>query len=210
MRKEHVVAILVFGTIWGASEAILGGALYRAGVPHASIPLGVIAFAILTVARAYLPAAGASTLIACCAMCYKFLNAPFFACHLLGVVALGMGHDVMWSATRGRRDAWWMKALVGVGGTYLGFALFAVPITYVFRYPHWAVAGLPKVLRHVFVSGSLAALFSAAAVPAAAWLAVRLKAKRPVLVELRPTLVTGGLSLLVAGLWVLSACVAFS
>jgi len=209
MKKEHVVAILVFGTVWGAAEAILGGALFRARIHNASIPLAVIAFAVLTVARVSLPRPGVSILIACCALLYQFLNAPFFACHLLGVVALGVGHDLMWRVTRVRDGGPVAKALGGVAAAYLGFALFAFPVTYLFRHPHWVGPGLAKVLRHVFLSGSIAAACCLVVVPAAAWAGAAFKARRPVLVEFRPTLANGAVSLIVVALWGLSALVTF-
>jgi hypothetical protein len=33
-------------------------------------------------------------------------------------------------------------------------------MTYIIRYPYWVEAGLPKVLDHVFINGSLAAILS--------------------------------------------------
>ena len=91
MRKQTVLLILFFGSLWGVVEAGLGEVLHRTETPHAAVPLGMAAFLILTVARVYCPTAGSSTLIASCAMLFKFTNAPFFGCHLLGIVSLGGG-----------------------------------------------------------------------------------------------------------------------
>jgi len=164
-RKDHVLAILLFSGLWGLSEAALGGWLYAhaRGFP-ASIVLAVVAFAILTVARVHVPVPGTSAAIGALAMLYKFFNEPFFACHLLAIFLLGAAYDVACSATRGR-----LRPLVGAGGTWLGFALFAVLMTYVFRYQWWAQPGLPKALRHVLVNGSIAAACNAAVVPLADW-----------------------------------------
>ncbi len=74
MRKQYVLGVLFFAGVWGISEAVLGGALYAAGVPHASVLLTVVALAVLTLARSYFPLRGTGTLIAACAMLYKFLN----------------------------------------------------------------------------------------------------------------------------------------
>ena len=83
MKKEYILGILFFGSLWGFSEAVLGGLLYHFDVPYSSVFLTIIGFCILTVAVVYLPKTGISSAIAAIAMLYKFLNTPFFACHLL-------------------------------------------------------------------------------------------------------------------------------
>jgi len=213
-RGRLVLFVLFFGSVWGAVEAILGGALHRAQVPQAAVSLTIIAFAILTFARIYCPQPGSSTLIASCAMLFKFVNAPFWGCHLLGIFLLGAafdlvllatGHDLLSSRQRIVRNA-----LFGVVTTYLGFALFAVLITYVFRYDYWAREGLPRVLNHIFVGGTMAALGSAIAVPCAARLAEVLKASRFAPLEFPSRLATGGISLLMLVLWGLAVTISFS
>jgi len=171
MKKEYFLAILFFGGLWGISEAVLGDALYSANVPYASVPLTVIGFAVMTIGRVYFPQKGTATLIAACAMLYKFLNVPFFACHLLGILLTGLCYDLFFNAFEIRRR--WLSA---VAATYLSFALFALMITYVFRYEHWVQAGFAAVLRHVGVSGSIAAFGCAILVPASFHLGERVKA----------------------------------
>jgi len=97
MKKEHILGILFFGGLWGISEAVLGSALYRAGVLYASVPLTIIGFIVMTIAKVYFPQKGTATLIAACAMLYKFLNVPFFACHLLGTLLMGICYDLFFS-----------------------------------------------------------------------------------------------------------------
>jgi len=94
MKKEHILGILFFGGLWGISEAVLGDALYSGNIPFASVPLTIIGFVLMAAARVYFPQIGTVTLVAGCAMLYKFLNAPFFACHLLGILLTGMCYDL--------------------------------------------------------------------------------------------------------------------
>src|SRR3990172_11874219 len=117
-KKEWILAMLFFSSLWGISEAALGGALYRANVPHASVVLSVIGFVVLTFAWVYFPRAGTGTVIAACAMLFKFLNVPFFACHLLGIFLMGVSYDVFFGVFRTRSR--WLSALAA---TYLGYAL---------------------------------------------------------------------------------------
>jgi len=160
MKKEYILGILFFSGIWGAFEVILGGFLYSRAIAHASAPLTVIGFAILTIACIYLPQKGQATFIGLIAMFYKFLNTPFFACHLLGIFLLGLSYDLVFNFSKIKS-----KAICAVLSTYLGYILFALSITYIFRYPHWLNAGLPKIIRYVGLSGSLAACLNLVIVP---------------------------------------------
>lgn len=169
MKKETLLGVFLFSGLWGLSEAVLGGWLYRTERGQvACVVLAVVAMAVLTVARVSIPRAGSSTAIAALAMLYKFLNSPFFACHLLAIFLLGAAFDVVFSLARGR-----YKPLIGAAATVAGFAAFALIITYLVRYSHWTAGGWPKVARYVFLNGTIAAACNAVVVPLAHALARR-------------------------------------
>ena len=170
MKKEYVVAILFFSGIWGVSESLLGGALYAANIPYASVSLTVIAFIVLAFANVYLPQKGTATLIAAFAMLYKFMNTPFFACHFLGIVLTGLCFDVFFSVFKLKS-----KSFSAAGAAYLSYITFALMITYLFRYEYWAQAGLPKVISYIALGGTAAALCCAAVVPLSFRLAQKLR-----------------------------------
>ena len=198
MKKEHILGILFFSALWGLSEAKLGGLLYIAGLQdYAAIPLTAVALVILTIARAYLPQLGTATLIAACAMLYKFLNTPFFACHFLGILLTGICYDLVFGVFRIKS-----RALSAVAAVYMSYALFAVLITYIFRYDYWVQTGLGKVLHHIGVSGTLTAVVCAALVPLSFRLGERLKAGLASPFDLRIQWAPGSISLVTAGLWV--------
>ena len=197
MKREHILAILFFSGLWGISEAVLGDALYRADVPYASVPLTVIAFIVMSFARVYFPQKGTATIIAACAMLYKFLNAPFFACHLLGILLTGVCYDLFFSVFAVRN-----RSLSAAAATYLSYALFALMITYAFRYDYWVQAGFAGVLRHIGISGSIAALGCAVLVPLSFRLAEQLKANFATPFRLRLQLAPGSVSAVTIGLWV--------
>ena len=167
MKQRHLLVILLCGGAWGLSEALLGDWMFDAGMKLAApVVLAVIAFAILTVARIHAPLVGSSAAIGALAMVFKFFNSPFFACHLLAIFLLGAAYDVVFSLARGRA-----RPVAAAAATYLGFALFAVTITYVVRYQYWNTA---KVLQYVGVLATIAAACNAAAVPLSHWLTRRL------------------------------------
>jgi len=203
-RPDYFLGILFFSGLWGISEAVLGDALYRADVPFASVSLTVIGFIILTFACVYFPQKGTAILIATCAMLYKFLNEPFFACHLLGILLMGLCYDLLFNVFKIKKD-FFSSALV----TYLSYASFALLITYIFRYGSWPQAGFAKVLRHVGISGSMAALGCAVLLPLSFHLAQRCKANFAAPFNMRLRLTSGGVSALTIGLWVFGVAMYF-
>ncbi len=198
MRRQYILGVLFFGGVWGISEATLGNALYSAHVPHASVPLTAIGFVILTLARACFPQPGTATLIASFALLYKFLNAPFFACHLLGIVLMGVCFDVFFNVFR-IRAAWLAAGLA----TYANYAAFALMITYVARYDHWVQGGFGKIVEHVGVEGSMAAIACAVLVPLTLRYGEKFKTIIPAPFAWRAAWAPGAIMVLTAGLWVL-------
>jgi len=199
MKKEHILGVLFFGGLWGVSEAVLGDALYRAGMPYASVPLTIIGFIVMSIAKVYFPQKGTASLIAASAMLYKFLNVPFFACHLLGILLTGLCYDLFFSVFKIKS-----RSLSAAAATYLSYALFGLMITYVFRYEHWVQGGFNEVLRHIAISGSIAALGCAVVVPSSFRLGEWLKANFVSTFNLRLQLVSGGVLAATIGLWVFS------
>ena len=204
MKKEYILGILFFSGLWGISEAVLGDALYRADVPYASVPLTIIGFVVLTFARVYLPQKGTAALIGVCAMLYKFLNEPFFACHLLGIALLGVCYEVFFSTSILRS-----RSLRAGAAVYLGYASFAVMITYVFRYDYWVQGGFGKVLSYVGIGGSIAALGCAVFVPLGFRLAEQLKARFGASFGLRLRPAAVGVPVVTTGLWIFSVVAFF-
>ena len=197
MKKELIVGILFFSGLWGVSEAVLGEALYKADVAHASVVLTVIALIVLTFANVYFPQKGTATAIAACAMLYKFLNAPFFACHLLGIFLVGLCYDTALNVAKIKN-----RVISAIATVYVSYALFALMMTYVARYEYWVQGGLGKVLSHVGVSGTIAAVACAVVVPLSGRIAEGLKQSSAMPFGLRWRLVPGGVSLLTVGLWI--------
>lgn len=199
MKKDYLLGILFFGSLWGVCEASLGGFLYSIPSLSASIPLTIIAFMILTIAKIYFPFRWSATFIGSIAMLYKFLNTPFFACHILGIFLLGLSYDLVLNFLKIKS-----KAVAGLVATYLGYILFALTITYIFRYHYWIQGGVPKILRYVGISGSLAALGNFAAVPLSFHFGQLLKKGTINPFEFKSRIATSGVSFVTLVLWCLA------
>lgn len=202
MKREHILGILFFGGLWGISEAVLGNVLYSAKVPHSSVPLTVIGFVVMTIAFVYFPQKGTATFIAACAMLYKFLNVPFFACHLLGILMTGLYYDLFFSILKLKN-----RSISAAAAVYLSYASFAVMITYIFRYQHWVQAGFGKVLRYVGISGSMTAIACAILVPISFRLGEKLKSQVTMQFNLRPRLLPSSILAATIGLWIFGIAV---
>ena len=158
--------LLFFGSLWGISEVAAGGVLYNNDVPHSSIILTTWALLMLAFARGIVNKPGTSTVIGAVATLFKLVNAAPFICHLAGIFALGVAFDVVFSLIQKKEvKISWKTSLTGIVSAYGGYALFALFITYIIRYSFWVEEGFPKVIDHIFVSGSLAALAAAVIVP---------------------------------------------
>ena len=204
MKKEYVLGILFFSGLWGVSEAFLGDALYTANVSYASVPLTVVAFIVLSFARACFPQKGTATLIAALAMLYKFLDTPFFACHLLGIVLMGICFDLIFGTLRIKN-----RSLAALLTVYLSYGSFALAITYVLRYEFWRQAGITKVLTHIGIDGSIAAVVCAVLVPLSFRLAERLRASLASEISLSGRFAAGSVSAAAIGLWVFGVATFF-
>ena len=202
MKKEYILGILFFSGLWGISEAGLGGVLYKAEIAHASVILTVIGLVILTFANVYFPRKGTATAIAGLAMLYKFLNAPFFACHLLGIFLTGLCYDLFLNVFKIRN-----RSVSAAATVYTSYTLFALMITYLARYEHWVQGGFGKVLNHIGVGGTIAALLCAILVPLSYRAAERLKISSPMPFVYRRQLLPGSVLFATAGLWVFGLAV---
>jgi hypothetical protein len=164
-RKAWVL-VLMFGSLWGFSEVFAGEFLYAHGIPRASVWLTAFALFILGFSRGLVNRPGSSSLIGATAALFKLANAAPFWCHLLGIFFIGLVFDLgatAWMKKGERRNL--PAALTGVVTAYGGYALFAFTITYVARFEPWVNGGLSKIIEHIFIGGSLAAVTGLLLVP---------------------------------------------
>jgi len=197
-RPWQLVWLLFFASLWGLSEVVAGEGLYALNVPYASIFLTVWALVILSLGRRFLNKPGSSTLIGCVAALYRMVNAAPFFCHIWGIVFIAIAFDLASSLLMKEGRKFFLRSsLTGITSAYLGNALFALVMTWILRNEYWIAAGLPKVLDHIFISGSLVAVAASGVVPLGHWLGRKVDG----LPSLRTRWVYSTLTLLVLGLW---------
>lgn len=162
---RHAVWLLFFGALWGMNEVVAGGIYYSEDRAQGSLWLVAFALFVLASARAVLPYPGTSTALGAVVALFKLVNGDPFFCHLLGIFCMGLAFDLVATLVlkegRARIPRIFRAGLAGLFSVYLGHGLFALLITYVFRYEFWVSEGISKVLHHAFVAGSLAGLAAA-------------------------------------------------
>jgi len=176
-KHKPFVWLLLFGSLWGMSEVVLGGLFDEIIVAFPSVWLNAWALFVLAIARGMLNKPGSSAALGVIAAVFKLANTTPFYCHLLGILLVGAVFDL--AATlllKQNKKLDYRAYLCGFVSAYGGYALFALLITYIIGYGYWVSGGLPKVLHHIFVSGSLAALIAVAVVPFGYWVGLKGKA----------------------------------
>lgn len=167
MKKfKPIMWLFLFGSIWGINEVFLGEILYLNEVAQSSVILTVIALFILAVSRGMINQPGSSTLIGAFAVLFRLANTAPSYCHLLGIFLLGATFDLfssLWLKNEEKSPTKW--GLMGAANAFVNNAIFALMITYIFRYEYWVVGGMAKVSDHIFISGSISALLAAFLVP---------------------------------------------
>lgn len=184
---------------------LLGGEIFgRANVAYSSVWLNMLALFTLAVTRGIVNKPGSSTLLGAIAVTFKLVNTAPFYCHLLGIFLMGMSFDMVSTLLiKKDRKVSYSHSLVGGLSAYGGYALFALIITYVIRYEFWVAEGLSRVLHHIFVSGSVAAVVALGIVPFGYWCGL----KTGTLDQVHPSLALRGALALSVFLWVLGQIV---
>ncbi len=163
---KNLFLILFFSAAWGLNEVIAGKALYAHETARVSVWLVAWAVLVLACARAVFNRPGTSFLIASVAVLFRAVNTSPFFCHLLGMILLGAAFDAA-ATFLIRRDekAVFRLCAVGASTVWAAHALFGVTL-YMFEYGAWAgPSGLSKLVDHVFINGSLAALTASVCAP---------------------------------------------
>jgi hypothetical protein len=167
MKKfKPIMWLFLFGSIWGINELFLGDILYRNDVQNSSVILTVMALFVLAIARGLINKPGSSALIGIFAVLFRLVNTAPSYCHLLGIFLLGATFDVFSSLLIKNKEHAPLKwGATGMLSAFGNNALFALLITYVFRYEYWIMGGFSKIFRHIFISGSIVAVLAALLVP---------------------------------------------
>jgi hypothetical protein len=99
MNKLKLLAgILVFGSLWGFSEVIIGSSIQDAGLPTGAIMTGVFVLSFLVLSRMIYRQPGMQVGMGLVAGGLRLFN-PFVGCHLCSAIAImaeGLIFEIIW------------------------------------------------------------------------------------------------------------------
>lgn len=160
-KKKLVLAIILFGSIWGGLEA-LGIRLMRGmeGFPSSAI-LAFVAILILSASRILMRHVGTTLACGVVAAGFKALCLPsIYFCQVSAVFVTGAVMELAFTvAERRNLSGWFFWGLVGLIASYVNYVAFALVNTYMLRNIFW-LERIHRMEYYVLVAGTFAAILS--------------------------------------------------
>ncbi|MFW6121550.1 MAG: hypothetical protein ACOC80_11725 [Petrotogales bacterium] len=176
MEKMKLLAgIILFGSLWGFSECIIGTSLHDAGLPAGAIMTGVFALGLMIMSRMLYKKHGMQFGMGIVAGTLRLFN-PFggcFICSAIAIMAEGMMFEILWykiSLDFKELDTLTMKSSIGIVSSYciyvVGYIVTQI-LTPVFSSAGFYIQNLIVFIPQILASGLLAALMGGIIVPVA-------------------------------------------
>ena len=161
-KKKLILGILVFGSIWGGTEALIVANMAAVGevIPRAAV-LAFSALLILTFARYVMPTRGSTLLIGLVAAGAKILGLQtLFGCQLPGLLGQAVVLEVAFTLAQrySLMERPLSMGIVVLASGYVNSLLFSFSQAYVFQNSWWLDRGTGGLLEWSFGVGSIAAL----------------------------------------------------
>jgi len=175
MNKMKIFAgILLFGSLWGFSESIIGSALSELGLPAGAIMTGFFALTFLVFSRMFYKQPGMQLGMGVIAGALRLFN-PFASCHLcsaLAIMAEGAIFEIIWykiSFDLNELKTITMQVSMGILTSYIvyvfGFIVTQI-LTPIISGPGFYLENLIALMPNIFSSGLLPALIGGGILPA--------------------------------------------
>lgn len=155
---KFLAGILVFGSIWGFSECIIGPLFSDAGLPSGMIMTGFFALVFMTMSRRLYPQYGMQAGMGLVAGSLRMIN-PFGGCHLcsaLAIMAEGIIFELIFYSTTTidleNLNTWTNKISLGIFSAYVvyvgGYIVTQIltPLTFGQFYISNLIAMMPQYL----------------------------------------------------------------
>jgi hypothetical protein len=158
--KKNVLLVLLFGTLIGLNETLIGSF----HIPYRSVFLSSIALALLSIARIKIPQTGSSLLIILIAILFKLNNVGLHNCTtnalLCGpsaLLSLGIGFELFAALFLSKTSIKYLNIILTcILTSIVGFSLFGILNAYILK--AWDT---PMLLNYIFVKATFTAIVSA-------------------------------------------------
>jgi hypothetical protein len=166
--------MLLFGSLWGFSECIIGSTLSDIGAPSGAIMTGFFALTFLVISRIIYRQPGMQLGMGVIAGTLRLFN-PFVGCHIcsaLAIMAEGAIFEILWyniSFDLSELKTITTQVSIGILTSYIvyvgGFTLTQI-LTPIISGPGFYFENLIAIMPNIFSSGLLPALIGGAVLPA--------------------------------------------
>ncbi|MDH7507602.1 MAG: hypothetical protein QHH15_07475 [Candidatus Thermoplasmatota archaeon] len=172
-KKKLFAGILLFGSLWGFSESIIGSALSDFGLPSGAIMTSLFALSFLVVSRIYYKQPGMQLGMGIIAGTLKLFN-PFTGCHLcsaLAIVSEAAIFEILWykiSFDLKELKTITMQISTGILTSYIVFVggyIVTQILTPIISGLGFYLENLIVLLPNIFSDGLLPALIGGAVLP---------------------------------------------
>jgi hypothetical protein len=173
-NRKFIAGIILFGSLWGFAECIIGSLLRDVNLPAGAIMTGVFAIGLMTMSRTTFRQPGMQTGIGLVAGALRFFN-PFggcFICSAIAIMAEGLLFDLIWtgfSLDREKQPSLTIQASFGITTAYLvyvGGYIVTQILTPLFSSAGFYLENLLVFIPQILASGLLAALIGSVVTPA--------------------------------------------
>lgn len=172
--RKFIAGIIVFGSLWGFAECIIGSLLRDVNLPAGAIMTGVFAIGFMALSRTTFRQPGMQTGIGLVAGSLRFFN-PFggcFICSAIAIMAEGLLFDLIWtgfSIDTKKEYSLTIQTSLGITSAYLvyvGGYIVTQILTPLFSSAGFYLENLTVFIPQILSSGLLVALIGAMTVPA--------------------------------------------
>jgi hypothetical protein len=173
LDRKFIVGIIVFGSLWGFSECIIGSLLRDVNLPAGAIMTGVFAIGLMTLSRTSFKQPGMQIGIGLVAGALRFFN-PFggcFICSAIAIMAEGVLFDLLWtgfSLDKKITTPLTIQASFGITAAYLvyvGGYIVTQILTPLFSSAGFYLENLLVFIPQILASGLITALIGSVCVP---------------------------------------------
>jgi hypothetical protein len=174
INRKFIAGIIVFGSLWGFAECIIGSLLRDVNLPAGAIMTGVFALGLMTLSRTSFRQPGMQTGVGLIAGALRFFN-PFGGCYICSAIAImaeGLLFDLIWtgfSLDTEKTPSRTIQASLGITAAYLvyvGGYIVTQILTPLFSPAGFYLENLLVFIPQILASGLLAALIGSVCVPA--------------------------------------------
>jgi hypothetical protein len=173
INKKFIAAIIIFGSLWGFAECIIGSLLRDVNLPAGAIMTGIFAVGLMTLSRTSFRQPGMQAGIGLVAGALRLFN-PFggcFICSAIAIITEGLLFDLIWtsfSLDLKKPQTRTIQISLGITSAYLvyvGGYIVTQILTPVFSSAGFYLENLLVFIPQILASGLLTALIGAGIVP---------------------------------------------